>query len=512
MASKSPTKKTTSPTKTADKTRRTVKKSPDFKSYIRKLQKNVNGESGVNASALMALNALTEAVGWKISDHASMNAKASNKSTISVGDVIAAVRQVVPGKLGNDLAAAGTTASEKFTSANVAKNGKGAKNSSASKAGLIFSPALAKKLLNKKGTSRLRVAASSASALAGALQAMVRQLLTAADASRAESKKKTLSPRYLALAIANHSDFSQLTDEMGAFILGGGVKVEMNEKLAPTQDTLRKRTNLRNKLHNRAVKNQLKEKERVRGKASSYVTATRKIKREQKASAGLVLPRASFRRCIASYVAGLKDDVRFGSKSSLYLQQYVEAKATDMFKDIVSLSVHAGRYTLGTADVELAMRMSKLRESPVSFFTADKNKKGLPNSRINRICRRAGALRVSKDAYDALRKVMEAIASSVVLPATVLLSSKRTKTINPLTLKAGALSNDIVLLVDNTTKTQKKAVSAKSPKKSPTGTSPKKAIKKTKKSPAKKAAKKSPSKKAAKKSPSKKAAKKTKKQ
>lgn len=491
--------------KTANKTNKKTKKSSGFKIYIRKVQVQVAPDYQMGSNALMQLNGYIESLAQCISKQAAMNAKFAGRQTINVDEVKAASLLVLPTTLGSKAVSEGSKAVIKYKASNTPQDvPKGRTSSTAFQAGLQVSPALAKKWLRGFGMSKLRVGQLSATFFAGVLEQVLYTVLEATFNITRDAKKRSINSRYLALAIANDAELSELLERVDGYILGGGVPVSFNEKLAPTKDMLKKRTNARNRQHNRAVRNGLKDKERQKGKTSSYVTATRSIKKEQK-SGKIILPKATFKRGVAKLlsmypsttaVAKRDFDVKLGNRAVFYLQQYAEAAAVNFYSKVVDVMSHADRYTIKAEDVEVTKNIVGMRSNSdfVDFFGGEGEKGGIPSTRIRRLCRRAGAIRISKEAYDPLRQVLENIVNNVVYPTYLLLNLRKTRTISPEILKNGAKASDVNLFIDNSTKVSKAtAKSAKSPKaKSPTAGSPtkaspkkanKKATKKTKRSP-----------------------------
>ena len=82
----------------------------------------------------------------------------------------------------------------------------------------------------------------------------------------------------------------------------------------------------------------------------------REIKRYQK-STDMLLPRASFQRCVRGITMDMDHTLRFQSQALYALQEATEAYLVGLFEDTNLCAIHAKRMTVMKKDMDLARRI-----------------------------------------------------------------------------------------------------------------------------------------------------------
>ena len=84
--------------------------------------------------------------------------------------------------------------------------------------------------------------------------------------------------------------------------------------------------------------------------------ALREVRKFQQ-STDLLLPKLPFQRLVRELAKSCNNDIRFQSQGLLCLQEATEAFMAGIFEDSYLCTVHAGRVTLMTKDIQLARRI-----------------------------------------------------------------------------------------------------------------------------------------------------------
>lgn len=85
----------------------------------------------------------------------------------------------------------------------------------------------------------------------------------------------------------------------------------------------------------------------------------REIRREQKKSDKVTIPKLPFQRLVREIAEECKEGVRFQASAIEALQEASEQYVTELLEEAYEMSIHRGRITLMAKDVELCRKIRK---------------------------------------------------------------------------------------------------------------------------------------------------------
>mmetsp|Transcript_15215 Transcript_15215/g.19058 ORF Transcript_15215/g.19058 Transcript_15215/m.19058 type:complete len:117 (-) Transcript_15215:145-495(-) len=114
---KSPTKSSKSKPIKAPTKKRSKKRVESYSTYIYKVLKQVDPETGISKKSMSIMNSFVNDIFERIASEAGRIVTHTNKSTLSSRDIQTAVRLMLPGELAKHAVSEGTKAVTKFSSA-----------------------------------------------------------------------------------------------------------------------------------------------------------------------------------------------------------------------------------------------------------------------------------------------------------------------------------------------------------------------------------------------------------
>jgi len=203
----------------------------NYKTYIRKVLKQVHPNTGINANALSQINSMLNTLANRIIAKASFLVKKTNigktlknhKKTISARDIQTATRLIIPGELSKYAVSEGTKAVTKYSISN--KRGSKSKPvTKSSHAGLQFSVGrIDTQIRNKCGNCR--VSADTAVYLAAVLEYLTAEILELAGNAARDNKRTRITARHIFLAIANDEELDVIFKDR--VVIAGGILPDM---------------------------------------------------------------------------------------------------------------------------------------------------------------------------------------------------------------------------------------------------------------------------------------------
>ena len=256
------------------------------------------------------------------------------------------------------------------------------------RAGIIFPPSVTEKYLRNFGISKLMVSSSAPVVLAAAVECLAGEILENASQSAKQNKRVRLTIRDLEIGIRTDEEISVFFDKHNISFLGGGVM-----PFIPPSLLIRKP-----RRYNKTGPKKTKRSHRYRPGTVSL----REIKRFQKTSNCLTLPKFPFERYTRSIIKELENSSNFSSKDAplkvskelfITLQYFVEQRIVSLLQKAGMVAIHAGRVKLLASDIALVKTIEgttkhtpehaqplsvedKLGDATKEFIEADTNHDG----------------------------------------------------------------------------------------------------------------------------------------
>jgi histone H2A len=196
-----------------------------FRIYIYKTLKKVHPKMSISANVNEQLNHALNLLGNRLAERATHLTSVNNKRTLSEREVKSAVRIVFSGELAKHAVKEGQVAVEKYTSSKGANKSKSKKEptSAASRAGLVFPPSRARKLLANRTT---QMGETASVFLAAVLEYVSAEVLELSGNAASDNKRSTIQARHLQSAVEGDKELSTLAASIGFEVVGGGVVKE----------------------------------------------------------------------------------------------------------------------------------------------------------------------------------------------------------------------------------------------------------------------------------------------
>jgi histone H3/H4 len=195
-----------------------------FRIYIYKTLKQVHPKMSISANVNEQLNHALNLLGNRLAERATHLTSVNNKRTLSEREVKSAVRIVFSGDLAKHAVKEGEKAVEKYVSSKGEKKSKKKEpTSAASRAGLVFPPSRARKLLANRTT---QMGETASVFLAAVLEYVSAEVLELSGNAACDNKRSTIQARHLQSAVEGDKELSTLAASIGFEVVGGGVVKE----------------------------------------------------------------------------------------------------------------------------------------------------------------------------------------------------------------------------------------------------------------------------------------------
>jgi len=415
-----------------------TKKKPthSYSTYIGRLKGSFGEKVRLSSNMTQHLDRLTQVLAQELSDNARTMCIANKKKTVTEAEVCLAVSLHFPEGLREGTLAAIQTAIE--TSAKALEMEHHAPVRREVLANLIFAVSLTEKFLRNFEASKLNVGKNAPVALTAALEHIVHQILDISVKLAQDSKKATVNPRHMFLAISNDEGLSALTKTFSIEFMGVGVIPFVHPKL---------RSNKAKKAAHaaRRRKSRVPEGNKKKHKFLPGTVALRQIDRYQKSTETL-LQKLPFERMVRNNAQELSSDlakqinredvsIHFGHGTLHTIQCFVEQKVTELLRTSVDLAVHAKREGIKLNDVEMAWKLTytwvpqTTTEAPLDSAEDEEDQRPKNVNGMVRLGRRGGAKRIGKEVFPVIRQFIHSLVTIILVRTIEILKYRKVITV-----------------------------------------------------------------------------------
>jgi histone H3/H4 len=219
------------------------------------------------------------------------------------------------------------------------------------------------KFLRNFGNSKLMVTSTAPIFFAAAIEYIAAEILDLASISSKDFKRVRITIRDLELAIRNDEELDSLFIKLNISFLGGGVLPFIHSSLL--------KKNKKKKQRNFIGKNNENKPHRFR----AGTVAIRDIKKHQKTSNYLILPKFSFERFVRVIFKETQqtENQKISKDVFLVLQYFIEQYIVNILKNANFLAIHAGRVKLMPVDIGLVSCFYNNTKNPYNLSLNDDN-------------------------------------------------------------------------------------------------------------------------------------------
>jgi histone H3/H4 len=325
------------------------KKNRFFELYICKLLKQISNKNGINSNAKQQLNSTICIMASYISNLIFKLTEIAKKKTISIKEVINAVKIIFPIKLANKCIIEGYKSIKNFTNKKLVKGG-----SRQGKAGIVFPPSIIEKFLRNFGYSKIMITSSSPVFFATILEYFASELLSLSINFANTNKRIRITIRDLELGVRHNKEISDVFNKLNIFFIGGGVIPYIHSSLITTKK--RKKKGL-----------ETTKKYRFR-----YGTvAIREIKKLQKTSDCLTFAKFPFERLVRNIVNKTNNGMKISKDVFIILQYHVEQYMIKFLKHANLAAIHASRVKLMPVDLQFIRTINDITNSKEDCLKED---------------------------------------------------------------------------------------------------------------------------------------------
>ena len=380
-----------------------------FKTYIHRVLKSVNQEANITKNTVECIDSIIRTVGTRISDHACLFTRGTEKTTISVKELVSSTKVLFQPDVATEIITFSQNCVNKFEESFATKDEKD-ENTPESKtiskpvmretrSGLIMSVSLAEKYLRGFGQVKYSVTASAPVFLAGVLQYVTEKFVKEAGNVCQLNEKTNITVRHLFIATSDNTVLNQIVKSCNIVILGGGVLPNINRKLLEKKKTTRKKKANTSTLDKKKANTSETSDKPRRWKPGTV--ALREIKKYQKTSK-LLMQLAPFDRCVRELCQKLtSNQMRFTHRFMEAFQTFIETEIIKLLENANRLCFHANRETIHKTDVDLAVSLLQFPNS-----NSDLDTELVPTAAITKFSYRAGVKRMGDEAKTSVKRCL----------------------------------------------------------------------------------------------------------
>ena len=328
------------------------KKTHFFEIYISKVLKQVSENCGITSNAKQQLNSFLCFLSKYLSKIIIDLTIYGKKKTISDKEIINSLSLTVSGELLKNSILEGEKAVENF------KNNK-VKGTRQNKAEIIFPPSIVEKFLRNFGNSKIMVTSSAPVFLSAALEYITYEILDIASIYCTDNKRMRITIRDLEIVVRTDIELNNLFNKINISFLGGGVISFIHPSLLNKN---KKKKTLKN------TKNQ----HRFR----PGTVAIRDIKKYQKLSGNLILPKSSFEKIIRNiFLQNSENDknIKISKNVFIIIQYYIEQYIVKLLYNSNFLAIHSNRVKLLPIDIAFISYLNNDTKNPYNSSLSCEN-------------------------------------------------------------------------------------------------------------------------------------------
>ena len=328
------------------------KKTHFFEIYISKVLKQVSENCGITSNAKQQLNSFLCFLSKYLSKIIIDLTIYGKKKTISDKEIINSLSLTVSGELLKNSILEGEKAVENF------KNNK-VKGTRQNKAEIIFPPSIVEKFLRNFGNSKIMVTSSAPVFLSAALEYITYEILDIASIYCTDNKRMRITIRDIEIVVRTDIELNNLFNKINISFLGGGVISFIHPSLLNKN---KKKKTLKN------TKNQ----HRFR----PGTVAIRDIKKYQKLSGNLILPKSSFEKIIRNiFLQNSENDknIKISKNVFIIIQYYIEQYIVKLLYNSNFLAIHSNRVKLLPIDIAFISYLNNDTKNPYNSSLSCEN-------------------------------------------------------------------------------------------------------------------------------------------
>jgi len=311
-------------------TRLKCKRKRFFEIYISKLIKNISESNGITANAKQQLNNFICIIATKLSNMASELTIFSKRKTISEREILNSTKILLEGEILNNCINEANKSLVNYNS-NTEKG-----ISRQTRAGLIFPVSLCEKFLRNFGYSNIMITNNSPVFLSSVLEHITSEIIVLSTNLCNSNKRKRVTIRDLYLSVMNDSELKNIVNKLNIQFIGGGTVPFIHPEI----------------LSKKIVKK--------RGKKHTPGSCSiRDIKRFQKLSNCLTIPKFPFERFVRSIVSKYSENLKISKNVFIILQYFIEQYTINLLKESNHIAIHTGRVKLMKSDIELIKSLDR---------------------------------------------------------------------------------------------------------------------------------------------------------
>lgn len=394
-AKSSKTTDTSKSSKTSKPSRKGGKPTPPYHYSITKLRKaHFPHDCQMSSDASYALAGIAVACARHVCNASQLSRTNAGRKTISHKEISLAFNSFLPETLRKKAASKYESAQKKFTETQARK--KEAKESSddavktkasriENQCDLILSVSTSEDFIRESGKCQVLIDARIC--LTAYLETLIYEIMKVAVKNLEVDHHKTMNTRDIYLGCMKDEDLSSVYNSLNIEIHQSGVVPGILPELKVSDEVKEERAS-------RRMKEMKEGKKKTRAHPGDK--AEQDIKELQNTT-GIQFQQGPFDaevRRLISEQEGMKDKIpRLSSDAKMIMMSFAQKSCIDLVQHGLKNAVHANRQTLEVADLDLARAHLHPRMTDDGHFSIRKNS-------LERVCRKAGAKRVSPKVYE----------------------------------------------------------------------------------------------------------------
>lgn len=331
------------------------KKSHMFEIYISKVLKQISTVNGITTNAKQQLNSAICHILKYICSLTFKLVASGKKKTITLKEIENSLKIVLKGELLLCSLKEGSKSCENISSSKIENINLSRQN----KASIIFPPSIVEKYLRNFGSSTIMVSSLAPVFLASVMEFISFEILDLSINYCKENKHNRITIRDLELSVRSDSELNNLFNKLNLSFLGGGVVPYIHPSLF-NKTIKKKKTTTTTALQHRF----------------RYGTmAIKNIRKQQKISNTLILPKTTFEKIIRnSFKKQIGDslkNIKISKEVFVVIQYFIEQYIVKLLNNSNYLSIHAGRVKVIPNDILLYLFLNNEQQQSNPYISSD---------------------------------------------------------------------------------------------------------------------------------------------